>query len=72
MPAEFGVQFLPRMKNVPKRTEMHLNDIGLTNNEICQSQIQLRQPPISWKICCFSGFCNTGVMIPVTAIPQGC
>ena len=53
VPAEFGVQFLPRMKNVPKRTEMHLNDISLTNNEICQSQIQLKQPPISWKICCF-------------------
>ena len=49
MPAEFGVHFLPCMKNVPKRTIMHLNEVGLTNTEICKSPIQLRQPPISWK-----------------------
>ena len=49
VPAEFCVHFLPRMKNVPKRTKMHLNEIGLTNHEICKRQIQLRQPPISWK-----------------------
>ena len=72
VPAEFGVHFLPCMKKIPKRTKMHLNEIGLTNTEIRQSQIQLRQPPISCKICCFSAICNTGVMIPVTAIPQGC
>ena len=33
MPAEFGVHFLPCMKNVPKRTKMHLNEVGITNNE---------------------------------------
>ena len=72
MPAEFGIHFLPRMKNVPKHTKMHLNEIGLTNTEIRQSQIQFRQPPLSWKNCCFTAFCNSGVMILVTAIPQGC
>ena len=50
VPANFGVHFLPRMKNVPKRTKMHLNKVGLTNAEFCK----LRQPPISLKICCFS------------------
>ena len=29
--AKFGVQFLPRMNNVPKRTNMRLNKVGLTN-----------------------------------------
>ena len=48
VPAKFGVHFLPRMKNVLKRTKMYSNEIGLTNTEICKSQIQLRQPPISW------------------------
>ena len=33
VPAEFGVHFLSRMKNVPKGTQLHLNEIGLTNNE---------------------------------------
>ena len=42
MPAKFGVHFLPRMINVPKRTKMHLNETSLTNTEICKSQIQLR------------------------------
>ena len=68
VPAEFGVHFLPRMKNVPKRTKMHLNEIGLTNTELCKSQIQLRQPSMSELF--FSAFCNTGVMIPVTAVLQ--
>ena len=72
VPAKFALQFLPRMKNVPKRTQLYLNEIGLTNTEIFKSQIQLRQPPISWKMCSFTAFCNTGVMIPVTAIIQGC
>ena len=36
-PAEFGDHFLPRTKNVPKRTKLHLNEIGLTNNEFCKS-----------------------------------
>ena len=71
MPAEFGVHFLPYMKNVPKRTKMHLNEVGLTNTEICKNLIQLRQPPISWKISSFSLFCNTGLIIPVAAILQG-
>ena len=44
MPAEFGVHFLPPMKNVPKRTKMHLNEVDLANNEFCKTQIQLRQP----------------------------
>ena len=35
VPAEFGVHFLPCMKNVPKRTKMHSNEVGLTNTEIC-------------------------------------
>ena len=61
MPAEFGVHFLPCMKNVPKQTKMHLNEVGLTNTEICKRPIQLRQPPISWKISSFSAFCNAGV-----------
>ena len=43
----FGVHFLPRMKNVPKLTKMHLNEVGSTNTEFCKSPIQLRQPPIS-------------------------
>ena len=30
VPAEFGVHFLPCMKNVPKRTKMHLNEVNLT------------------------------------------
>ena len=72
VPAEFGVHFLPGKKNVPKRTKMHLSEVGLTYTEICKSPIQLRQPPISWKISSFSAFCNTGVIIPVTAILQGC
>ena len=72
MPAEFGVHFLSCMKNVPKRTKMHLNEVGLTNTEIFKSPIQLRQPPISWKISSFSAFCNTGVIVPVTAVLQGC
>ena len=71
VPAEFGVHFLHRMKNVPKRTKMYLEESGLTNTELCKSQIQLGQPPISWKIYSFSAFCNMGVMIPVTAILQG-
>ena len=35
VPAEFGLHFLPCMKNVPKRTKMHSNEVGLTNTEIC-------------------------------------
>ena len=30
VPAKFGVHFLPVTKNVPKRTKLHLNEIGLT------------------------------------------
>ena len=71
MPAEFGVHFLPCMKNVPKRMKMPLNEVGLTNTDICKSPIKLRQPPISWKISSRSAFSNTGVIIPVTAILQG-
>ena len=47
VPAKFGVHFLPLAKNVPKRTKMHLNEIGLTNTEFCKIQSQMRQPPIS-------------------------
>ena len=65
VPVEFGVHFLPCVKNVPKRTELQLNEIGLTNNEFCKRQIRLRQPPIFWKNCRF--FCNTGVRVNVTA-----
>ena len=39
VPAEFGVHFLPRMKNIPKQTKLHLNGIGLTNIEFCKRQI---------------------------------
>ena len=42
VPAEFGVHFPHRMKNVPKRTKMYLDESGLTNTELCKSQIQLR------------------------------
>ena len=68
MPAEFGVHFLPLTKNVPNRTKLHLNEIGLNNTEICKSQSQLRQPPISWKIRYFSTFCDTGVRLNVAAM----
>ena len=37
VPANFGVHFLHRMKNVPKRTKLHLNEIDLTNTEFCKS-----------------------------------
>ena len=53
VPAEFGVRSLPCLKDIPKRTKMHLNEVGLTNTEICNCPIQLRQPPISWKISSF-------------------
>ena len=36
VPAEFGVNFLPRMKNIPKQTKLHLNEIDLTNFEFCK------------------------------------
>ena len=39
VPAEFGVHFLPRMKNIPKQTKLHLNEIRLTNIEFCKRQI---------------------------------
>ena len=39
VPAEFGVHFLPLMKNIPKQTKLHLNEIGLTNIEFCKRQI---------------------------------
>ena len=68
MLAKFGVHFLPLTKNVPKRTKLHLNEIGLNNAEFCKSQSQLRQPPISWKIRYVSTFCNTGVRLNVTAM----
>ena len=67
VPAEFGDHFLPRMKNIPKQTKLHLNEIGSTNIEFCIIQIRLRQPPISWEICYFSTICNTGVRVNVTA-----
>ena len=44
VPAKFGFYFLPLAKNVPKRTQLHLNEISLTNTEFCESQ--LRQPPL--------------------------
>ena len=68
MPAKFGVHFLPLTKNFPKRTKLHLNEIGLNNTEFCKSQNQLRQLPIFWKIRCFSTFGNTGVRLNVTAM----
>ena len=68
VPAKFGVHFLLLMKNVPKRTNLHLNEIGLTNTEFCKSQSQLRRLPISWKIRYFSTFINTGVRLNVTAM----
>ena len=64
---KFYVHFLPCMKNVPKPIKMHINKMGLTKTEFCKSHIQLRQPPISCKFCCFSAFCNTGVRVNVTA-----
>ena len=39
VPAAFGVHFLPRMKNIPKQTKLHLNEIGLTNIEFCKRRI---------------------------------
>ena len=39
VPAECGVHFLSRMKNIPKQTKLHLNEIGLTNIEFCKRQI---------------------------------
>ena len=47
VPAKFGAHFLPCMKNNQKRTQMHLNEVGLTSTEFSKIQIQLRQPPIS-------------------------
>ena len=41
--AKFGVHFLPLTKNVPKRTKLHLNEVGLYNTEFCKSQSQSRQ-----------------------------
>ena len=32
VPGEFGVHFLPCMKNVAKGTKLHLNKTGLTMN----------------------------------------
>ena len=46
---------------------MQLNELSLLRTEFCKSQSRRRQPPISWKICYFSSFCNTGVRINVTA-----
>ena len=63
VPAKFGVHFLPLTKNVPKRTKLHLNEIGLNNTEFCKSQNQLRQPLISWKICYVSTFLQHGSKI---------
>ena len=37
MPAKFGVHFLPLKKNVPNRTKLHLNEIGLNDIEFCKS-----------------------------------
>ena len=39
VPAEFGVHFLLRLKNVPKGAKLHINEIGLTKNEFCKRQI---------------------------------
>ena len=33
---KFGVHFLSRLKDVPKRTKMHLNEYGLTKSEFCK------------------------------------
>ena len=60
MPVKFGIHFLPRMKTVPNGAKLHLNDIGSANNEFCERQIRMRQPPISWT------FCNAGVRVNVT------
>ena len=66
MPAEFDVHFLPHIKMFQNRTALHLIEIGLTNKEFCKRQIRLRQPPMSWKMCYFSTFCNAGVRVNVT------
>ena len=63
VPAKFGVHFLPLTKNVPKRTKLHLNEIGLNNIESFKSQSQLRQPAISWKIRYFFDFLQHGSKI---------
>ena len=63
MLAKFGIHFFPCIINVPKQTKLHLNEIGLTSLEFCKSQIQLRQPPISRKICFVSTFCNRKVRV---------
>ena len=39
VPAEFGIHFFPRLKNVQKQAKLHLNEIGLTNNEFCKKQL---------------------------------
>ena len=69
VPSNFGVHFLPCMKNVPSRTKTHLNKIDLTNTEFCTSQIQLliSEPAIPWEFSYFSTFSNTGVRVNETA-----
>ena len=39
VPAKFGVHFLPLSKKVPKRTQLHLNEIGLNNTEFCKIKV---------------------------------
>ena len=51
VPAKFGVHFLPLTKSVQKRTNLHLNEIGLTKTEFCKSQSQLRQSLGKFAIC---------------------
>ena len=46
-----------------KRTKMHLNKFNLVKSVFCIGHIHSRQPPISLKICYFSSFCNTGVIV---------
>ena len=35
--------------------------------KFCMSHINIRQPPVSWKICYFSSFCNMEGRVNVTA-----
>ena len=64
VPAEFGVHFLPRVKNVQKQTKLHLNEIGLTNNEFCKKNkfdggsLQSLRKGVTFR--------NTGVRVNVT------
>ena len=67
MPAEFGIHFLPHMKNIPKQTKLHLNEIGLTNIEFYQKTNLIEAASNLLKFAIFRLFANTGVRVNVTA-----